>query len=172
MAKPTPGTYPAYFENYIKLVEVDTPQEAIEKYTASLDSFFTAIPSAKHLYKYAEEKWTVKEMLQHIIDTERIFAYRALSIARKDKTPLPGFDENAYAIAAANTNHRSWDSLIDEFKAVRKSTDLLLQSFNEEQLQQNGTTNERPNTVNAIGFIIFGHIIHHKKILEERYLSK
>ncbi len=108
-------------------------------------------------------------MLQHIIDAERIFTYRALRIARHDKTPLPGFDEKEYA-AADNADERSWENLLEEFQAVRKSTDLLLQSFTEDQLQQSGTTNNEPNTVEALSFLVYGHILHHMNILKERYL--
>ena len=170
MPKPIPGTFPAYFEKYINLVETDSPLEAVEKYSDSINHFFASIPEEKQLYAYAEGKWTIKEVLQHLIDTERIFAYRALRIGRNDPTPLPGFDENHYAKAANNTNARSWDSLVEEFKAVRKSTDLLLQSFTDQQWQHSGITNESSNTTIAIGFIIFGHLLHHEKILNERYL--
>lgn len=165
----TAGTYPSYFDNYIKLVDGETVKEAMEKYSSLLNNFFRNIPAEKADYRYAEGKWTVKDLLQHVIDTERIFAYRALTIARHDQTPLPGFDENKYA-AAAHAENRSLESLISEFEAVRKSTDLLLQTFTEEDLQRSGTTNNNPNTVNAIGFVVFGHLLHHKKILEERYL--
>ncbi|MEJ7830944.1 MAG: DinB family protein [Segetibacter sp.] len=168
MPKPIPGTYPAYMEKYVMLVEADSVRETINKYAQSLMVFFENIPEEKAGYRYAEGKWSVKEMLQHIIDTERIFGYRALSIARKDTTPLPGFDENTYA-NASKADERSLAGLIEELKAVRTSTDLLLKSFTEDDLQQTGITNGHPNTVNAIGFIIFGHILHHKKILEERY---
>ncbi len=170
MPKPAPGTYPPYFEKYINRVETDSVTEAINKYEHSLIEFFENIPEDMAGHRYAEGKWSVKEMLQHIIDTERIFGYRALSIARKDKTPLPGFDENTYA-NASKADKRSWNSLIEELKAVRTSTDLLLKSFTEEHMQQTGITNEYPNTVNAISYIIFGHVLHHKKILEERYFQ-
>ncbi len=168
MPKPASGTYPVYFEKYINLVETDNVTEAINKYAQSLIEFFENIPEGMAGHRYAEGKWSVKEMLQHIIDTERIFGYRALSIARKDKTPLPGFDENTYA-NASKADKRNLTSLMEELKAVRTSTDLLLKSFTEEDLQQTGITNQHPNTVNAIGYIIFGHILHHKKVLEERY---
>jgi uncharacterized damage-inducible protein DinB len=168
MPKPQAGTYPAYFEKYVNLVETDSVTEAIDKYAQPLARFFETIPQDKALYRYAEGKWSVKEMLQHIIDTERIFTYRALSISRKDQTPLPGFDENTYA-NASKADDRSLAGLIEEFKAVRTSTNLLLKSFTEEHLQQTGVTNGHPNTVNAISFMVFGHILHHKKVLEERY---
>ncbi len=136
----TPGTYPAFIEGYLSFVKADTLAEAIEKYSGSISDFFKNISPEKVDYRYAKGKWNIKEMLQHIIDAERIFTYRALRIARHDKTPLPGFDEKEYA-AADNADERSWENLLEEFQAVRKSTDLLLQSFTEDQLQQSGTTN-------------------------------
>lgn len=163
------GTYPSFFEGYLRLVEADTVSEAIDKYSVSIPAFFKSIPVDKVSYRYVQGKWNVKEMLQHIIDTERIFAYRALRIARHDKTPLPGFDEKSYA-AATNADERSWESLLYEFEVVRKSNDLLLQSFTKEQLEQSGTTNGETNTVKAISFIVFGHILHHINVLKVRYL--
>lgn len=165
----TPGTYPAFIKGYLSFVSADTIAEAIEKYSDSIGDFFKNIPAEKVDYRYAEGKWTIKEMLQHIIDTERIFTYRALRIARHDKTPLAGFDEKGYA-AASNADERSWENLLQEFQAVRKSTDFLLQSFTENQLQQSGITNNEPNTVKALSFLVYGHILHHIHILKERYL--
>jgi uncharacterized damage-inducible protein DinB len=170
MAKLQPGTYAAYFQKYISLVDAETVTEAINKYSSSINVFFADIPEDKTEYKYAEDKWSVKELLQHVTDAERIFAYRALRIARQDKTPLPGFDENSYA-AASNASQRDWKDLLEEFRAVRWSTDLLLQSFDENQLEQVGITNNNATSAKAIAFIIFGHLLHHKRILEERYLS-
>jgi uncharacterized damage-inducible protein DinB len=163
------GTYPPYFANYISLVHTDTVASAVERYSEEILEFFNNIPAEKVDYKYSEGKWSIKEMLQHIIDTERIFGYRALRISRHDKTPLSGFDENNYVLAS-NAASRSWQSLLDEFKAVRKSTDHLLQSFTPDHLQQSGITNQHPNTTIAISFIVFGHILHHINILKERYV--
>lgn len=165
----TPRTYPAFIDGYLSFVHADTVAEAIKKYSGSISDFFKNIPAEKISYRYAEGKWNIKEMLQHIIDAERIFAYRALRIARHDKTPLPGFDEKDYA-AAGNADERSWENLLEEFEAVRKSTDLLLQSFTPDQLKQSGTTNNQPNTAEALSFLIFGHILHHINVLKERYL--
>lgn len=164
-----PGSYPAFMESYISLVDADTIAEAIKKYAAGISDFFKNIPFEKVNYRYAPDKWNIKEMLQHIIDTERIFAYRAVSISRHDETHLPGFDEKSYALFA-NANKRSWKNLLQEFDAVRKSTDFLLLSFTNDQLQQSGTTNNSPNTVEAISYCIYGHILHHTNILKERYL--
>lgn len=163
------GSFPSYFANYINLVNVDSVEEAIERYSLNMLNFFKNLPVEKVDYKYSEDKWTIKEMLQHVIDTERIFAYRVLRISRGDKTPLPGFDENNYA-AASNAAARSWQSLLEEFEAVRKSTDLLLKSLTQDQLKQSGVTNEHPNSSMAISFMVFGHILHHINILKERYL--
>lgn len=163
------GTYPAYFENYTKLVDADNVTDLVDKYSKPIWKFFNSIPSKKSTHRYADDKWSLKEMLQHIIDTERIFAYRALSIARHDPNSLPGFDENAYA-AVSNADNREWKSLLKEFKAVRKSTDCLLKSFTYDQLIQSGTTNGNANTTVAICYVIFGHILHHINIINERYL--
>ena len=169
MAQPIKGTYPAYFENYTKLVEADNAIDLIDKYSKPIWKFFNSIPAKTSTHRYAEDKWSLKELLQHIIDTERIFAYRALTIARHDTTSLPGFDENAYAVVS-NADNRSWKSLLKEFKAVRKSTDGLIKSFTEDQLAQTGTTNGHPNTTVAICFVMFGHLMHHIQIINERYL--
>lgn len=169
MANLPSGTYPAFIDGYLRFVNVDTVSEAVEEYSGNILNFFENIPVEKADYRYAEGKWSIKEMLQHIIDAERIFAYRALSIARHDKTPLPGFDENTYA-AAANADERIWEDLLKEFEAVRKSTDLLLQSFTEEQLEQTGTTNGEPNNTKALSFLVFGHILHHINVIKQRYL--
>jgi uncharacterized damage-inducible protein DinB len=169
MARPVSGSYPAYFQNYINQVKAENIAEAVDKYGKAVVDFFRGIPEDKSTYRYAEGKWSLKEMLLHIIDTERIFGYRALSIARKDQTPLPGFEENDYALNS-NADKRLWIDLLDEFEASRKSTDLLVKSFTEEQLQQQGTTSNQPNNVIAICFVIYGHILHHINIVNERYL--
>ena len=121
------------------------------------------------MHSYAEGKWTIKEMLLHITDAERIFCYRALCFARNEKINLPGFEENNYA-AGSHANERSWKNLVEEFLAVRSATELLFSSFSEAALQTIGTANHNPTSVASIGFITLGHFYHHKKILEERYL--
>ena len=170
MATLPTGTYPAYHSSYIKLVDTDNINDAIAKYSNSIVDFFEGIPEEKVAYRYAEGKWSLKEMLQHIIDAERVFGYRAVCISRGETTALPGFDENSYA-DNSNAEKRDWNSLIEELKAVRLSTDLLLRSFTEEMLDQQGITNGQPNTPRAIAFVIFGHALHHINIVKERYLT-
>ena len=129
-----------------------------------------SIPEEKHNYAYAEGKWTVKEVVQHIIDAERVFSYRALRFARKDSTALPGFNENVFA-ANAKVDKRSWEDLLDELSVVRKSTELLFASFDQDQLEAEGISNNHSIYVLGIGFICAGHCLHHQKVIEERYLA-
>lgn len=169
MSRPKKEDFGAFYEGYISKVDANDLQEAVRKYAQDLVDFYVKLPEEKANYQYAPEKWSLKDLLQHVIDTERIMQYRLLRIARNDKTPLPGFEENDFAISA-NANARSFSSLKDEFTALRKSTDLLIQSLSNEQLSLAGTASGTNTTANAIGYIIFGHLMHHKKIIEERYL--
>jgi uncharacterized damage-inducible protein DinB len=169
MAKPIKGEYGAFYEGYVSKVDADNLKEAVIKYSIPLLEFYLNLPEEKANYQYAPDKWSLKDLLQHVIDTERIMQYRLLRIARHDKTPLPGFEENDYAISA-NAKARSFTALKEELAALRKSTDLLIQSLSEEQLCNIGIASGSNVTANAIGYIIFGHMMHHKIIIEERYL--
>ena len=168
--RPDLSRVPEFYHNYINQVPEDDIMEAFKKETPSLIHFLESIPPGKYDYRYAHDKWTIKEVLQHIIDAERVFAYRALCFARKDLTPLPSFDENGYA-ANAKTENRKWKDLINEFLVVRCSTEYLFDSFDDEQLETAGTASGKPNYVLAIGFIIAGHANHHIKVTKERYLT-
>lgn len=169
MSRPDLSAVPVFFHNYINQVKEDDLLTALVKQTPELIHFFEQLPEEKHDFAYAERKWTIKDLLQHIIDAERIFTYRALRIARKDSTPLPGFDEELYA-QTAQAGKRSWQSLVDELKAVRKATNLLFSSFSEDQLAAAGTSNNASINVLSIGFITVGHCNHHIRIIKERYL--
>ena len=169
MSKPTEGTFPPYFATYINKVMEDNIAGAFKNQQAVVKDFFDSISEEKSSYAYAPGKWTLKEMLQHIIDGERIFAYRALSIARKETQSLPGFDENEYA-DNSNANNRTWKSLVEEMRLVRKTTELLFENFSEDILNQSGISNNNAVTVNAIGFITVGHVYHHVGVIKDRYL--
>ena len=169
MPRPAQGTYPSYFSAYISQVQEDDLKVAFSNQQQVIEHFFTSIPESKTTNGYAEGKWSLKELLQHIIDTERIFNYRALSFARNEKASLPGFDENEYA-SMSDANARNWKDLCDELIAVRKSTRFLYDSFSAETQNRSGIGNNNPTTVLAMGFISIGHIYHHKKVIEERYL--
>ena len=169
MARPSTQDAAEFYHGYINMAQGNSVAEVMANYAEEIRNFYSNLPEAKADHAYAEGKWTIKELLQHVIDAERIFAYRALRIARKDATPLASFDENAYA-QTADAKNRILQSLKDEFIAVRHSTDLMLQSFNEDQFNSKGTASNKSITVNALAFIIYGHLLHHKRIIEERYL--
>jgi hypothetical protein len=160
---------PEFYHGYINQVKEDDLMRAFKNQTPVLINFFESIPQNKHDYAYAEGKWTIKEVLQHLIDGERIFCYRALRFARKDDTPLPGFDENLFA-ETAKADKRNWNDLVEEFKAVRRSSELLFGSFDEEQLDASGVSNNHSNYVLGFGYITVGHTLHHMKVISERYL--
>ena len=166
-----PSVYKNYFENYTSQVIEKEIISAFSSQEKILNNFLDLATEEKSSCAYAEGKWTLKEMLQHIIDTERIFAYRALAIARKETATLPGFDENLYA-DNSNANSRTWDNLTQEIKAVRNSTIILFESFTEEMLQSKGNFSSSSGSANTLGFIIVGHVYHHIKIAKERYLLK
>lgn len=169
MSRPAAADSAEFYHRYINYTKGKSVKEIIANHSNEIHDFYNNLPEEKANYAYAEGKWTIKQLLQHIIDAERIFTYRALRIARKDKTPLPGFDENAYAENDGSSN-RTLQSLKDEFNAVRIATDFLLNSFNDTQLNQTGTASNKSITANALCFITLGHLLHHKLILEERYL--
>ena len=167
--RPDLSRVPAFYHNYINQVPENDLPEAFNTQTPAFIQFMESIPPDKQDYRYADRKWTVKEVLQHIIDAERIFGYRALRFARKDATFLPGFDENTYA-DNAKADKRDWSSLVEEFKATRMSSECLFKSFDEDQLDATGTANNNSIYVLGIGFILVGHSLHHMKVLKERYL--
>ncbi|WP_298137383.1 DinB family protein [Flavobacterium sp.] len=162
--------YGQFYANYI--AQVSDEYTLLEELEISLHryiKFVQDIPMDKFDYSYAEGKWTIKDIIQHTIDAERVFAYRALRFARNDKTELPGYEEDDYANEASG-NKRSIMDLLTEFSAVRHATMLLFKSFNEEQLLRIGSANNNPMSVRALGFIIIGHQNHHQRVFEERYL--
>lgn len=170
MAKPDLAAIPSFYHTYVQMVAEDSVIDALNNNAKEATSLFQHIPEEKWSYRYAEEKWSISEVVQHLIDSERIFGYRALCFARGEEVSLPGFDEKKYA-AASEADRRSKDELIAEYKAVREATILLFRSFSPRQYEQTGTANNKVVSVNAIGFISAGHSAHHLKILAERYLS-
>ena len=161
--------YGDWHKTYLETLNDEILQEELEISLHRFIRFVQDIPLDKHDYAYAEGKWTIKDIIQHLIDCERIFSYRALCFARNDKTSFPGFEENQYANEAKG-NHRTLMSLLTELSAVRHSTLLLFKDFKEEELERIGTASNVQMSVRAAGFIIIGHQNHHQKIFEERYL--
>lgn len=160
--------YNAYYKSYIEACGSDNLMQLLENGLESFSEFIKAIPQEKLNYNYAEGKWTVAEVLVHLLDTERVFQYRALRFARNDKTPLPGFDQDVY-VPESNSDQRDLTGLIEEYKAVRLATIALFKTFNVETLMRKGVASDSDMSVRALGFIINGHQKHHAKILKERY---
>jgi DinB superfamily len=169
MPRPDLTRMPEYTYGYIGNVAENNIMEAFQNQASWVFKFFKKIPVAKQGYRYAKGKWTLKEMLQHIIDTERVFSYRAICIARKDATHFPGFDENAYA-DNVNPAKRNWEEMLEELKALRRSNELMFASFTKKQLDSGGIVNGRPAYVLGLGYTMIGHVAHHIKIIKERYL--
>ena len=162
---------PLYYHKYIKQVETLSLTEALDKYQTELVSILRELPEELWNYRYAPGKWSIKEMVQHLIDGDRVFCYRALRFARHDQTELPGFDENQFA-EFSEANRRSREELLDELQAVQRSSALMFHSFSEDQLNQSGVANGNSVYVKGLGYIIAGHTRHHQQVLQERYLKK
>ncbi|WP_299228073.1 DinB family protein [uncultured Psychroserpens sp.] len=161
--------YHPYYQLYIDKAKSMDLVNGLKASGEEMARFLKAIPEDKHEYQYANGKWTVKELLQHVIDTERVFAYRALCIARNDKTALPGYDQDVYN-SFSDANSRSYDDIVKEYEAVRMTSQLLFESFTNDKLLQIGNANGAAISVRALGFILIGHENHHRQIIEERYL--
>lgn len=164
-------TTPEFYKGYIQQITEDQLIPALEANTRRFMELLKAIPGEKIDYAYAPGKWTIRELLQHVIDSERVFSYRALSFARKDPAPLPGFDENMWAVTAKAGN-RKWNDMIREFAALREANMAFFASLDEEQLLQSGTANNNTMSVAALGFVCAGHVAHHMRIITERYLGE
>jgi len=160
-----------YFFRYINLVKEENINKALKKNTKQFLKLLNNIPKKKVSYAYAEGKWTIKQLLQHVIDAERVFAIRALWFARKDPNGQPGFNENIWA-ENAFVEDRKWSEMVNEFMYLRESTILLFKSLTAENLINSGLSSNNPTNAAAMGYVAVGHVIHHMKILEERYLVK
>lgn len=171
MTTPDINDVPAFYKGYVENVrDMDLPEALIQSNKVAL-GVFRGIPEELGEFRYAQGKWSIKEVLNHMMDAERIFAYRALRFSRNDKTPLPGFEENDYA-PLANAHSRSIGRLCDEMERLRLTTIDLFASFSPEMLRREGLANNNKLSVFVLGYVIAGHETHHRKIIVERYLSK
>lgn len=164
------GTIPPFYRGYVKLVEHPDVLQALRISGYRAMEVVHSAPEAKRDFRYAEGKWSVREVLCHMMDAERVFGYRALRFARNDKTALSGFDEKEYALHL-NADGRNLKQIGDEMQHLRTTSVDLFESFTEEMLKRKGTANQNELSVIALGFIIAGHETHHCKILRERYLA-
>ncbi|MDO9375083.1 MAG: DinB family protein [Ferruginibacter sp.] len=166
----SPTNVQGYFKRYTDLVNETTLASAFTAQSTVIKELLPKITEEKSTFAYAEGKWTIKEVLQHLIDAERVFAFRALCFSRKEAATLPSFDENDYAVNS-NANNRSWQNLVDEFLAVRRSTILLFESFDQQMLHCMGTAGSNILSAEQLGYITVGHFTHHSNVLAERYFT-
>lgn len=166
--RPGADEHPPYYAGYIALVPDGSLVDLLFDQQLESMRLLRRVGDEKGLYAYAPGKWTIKEVVGHLCDAERIFAYRALRFARGDEQPLTGFDENAY-VPAGRFNERSMNDLLNEFQAIRAATLHLFGHLGEDQLSRRGVANGNPITVRALGYIVAGHERHHVKLLHERY---
>jgi uncharacterized damage-inducible protein DinB len=169
MSRPLDSEYGSFYKGYADAATGASLEEVLQVHPSFIRDRILELPEEKSNYRYAADKWTIKELLQHMIDTERVFSYRALRISRNDQTPLAGFDENYFA-ANAPVAHRKLEDLVKEFLLLREATDLMIRSFQEHQLNYIGNASNTKISLKALCFIIYGHNLHHLKILKERYL--
>ncbi len=168
VGRPEPDEMPPHFVGYIKRVPELDPVTVCAAQIEDTATLLRPMSDTDALYRYDRGKWSIKEVVGHLADVERIMAYRALRIARGDTTPLPGFDENAY-VPAAGFDTRSLADLIGELRTARAATLALLRTFDADAWRRRGTASDKPVSVRAIAFMIPGHERHHVEILRTRY---
>jgi uncharacterized damage-inducible protein DinB len=167
--RPGPDEFAPYYGRYITRVADGDVLATLRSQVGETTSMLRAIPESRGGHRYADGKWSIRESIGHMSDTERVFAYRAMRFSRNDPTALPGFDENAF-VGNASFDQRSLASLVDEFEAVRRATLAFFDGLLPDEFQRRGTASENPVSVRALAWIIAGHEIHHRAILKERYL--
>jgi len=162
---------PNPYQNYVSKAGDDNLIKALNLSTKRFRKVIKSIPKKKIDYAYAEGKWTIKQLLQHVIDAERVFVLRSLWFSRRDPSPQPGFEENIWADNAIVTN-RKWKNMVDEFLALRAANEIFYNSLSDDELGRTGTASGNTVSTIAFGFVSAGHLQHHIDILEERYLAK
>jgi uncharacterized damage-inducible protein DinB len=168
--RPAPSDYPPYFDTYVRLVEDADVAELMARQIDDTMAWYRGLSEAQAASRYAADKWSIKEVLGHLADAERVFQYRALGAARGDRTSFPSFEQDDY-VKTANAHQRTWASLLEDFKAVRQSSITLFRPLDDAALDRIGTVNQRAMTARALGYIILGHERHHLAILKDRYLK-
>jgi hypothetical protein len=167
-ARPGPDEFGPFYAGYIERAGSGSIVSRLVEQEARIARLFSGMDPARLGFRYAEGKWTPREILGHLSDTERVMSYRMLRVARGDATPLPGFDENPY-VAAAGFDRREIGSLLDEFRSVRAATLSLVRSIEPARWLLRGTASGAPVSTRALAWIVVGHANHHLQILDERY---
>jgi hypothetical protein len=167
---PQPNEYGSFFSGYISKAQlVEDPIAALESQLDDMLMILTPLDATKQMHRYAPGKWSLKEVVNHLADAERIFAYRAMRVARNDQTPLSSFEENPY-VAAAEADRVEWSSLLEEFELVRSSTIQLVRNLPAAAWTRVGVASGAPISVRAMVLIMYGHVAHHMEIVRDRYL--
>lgn len=169
MGRPESSEAAPYYFTYINQVEGDDVLRVIERQLEELPAFFATISEEKSLHRYAADKWSIRQVLNHLNDTERLFVFRALWFARGFETPLPSFDQNV-AVSGAEADRIGWTAHVEEFRRVRLATISLFRNMPRNGWMRSGIASEKPFTVRALAFLTAGHTTHHVRILRERYL--
>ena len=166
--RPAEGEYDAFYKGYIESVSDGDIIEILNSQLAAIEKLPSLVEPSLEGYRYAPEKWSIREVVGHLIDAERVFGYRAFCISRGDKTPLPGFDEESY-VAHADSDQRSLKSLVEELSTVRRSNLHVFLNLPAYSANSIGNANGSPVSVRALAFITAGHVRHHLGVLEARY---
>ena len=170
ITKPLANEYPERYKADIALVDFDDLIQGLKESFCSTFDFLLDLDVNILTHRYEPGKWTIKEMWQHIIDTERIYCYRALNFARNDKNVLHSFNENEFAMAS-KAQDRNWRKMLQEYTVVRNGSIMMFESFDEEMLARRGCTNDSTASVKALGYMILAHEIHHINVIKEKYLT-
>ena len=169
LRRPTEKEYASFYDKYVKLVPDESILKVLELQGAHAQKILRAIDETKSLHRYAPDKWSIREVVGHVTDAERVFTYRALRFARADATPLPGFDQDVWS-KKTNAHSRTLASLLDDLQLLRAATISLFRGFADEDWERSGIASDNAVTVRALAYIVAGHEHHHLKIVKERYL--
>jgi len=167
--RPEPAEHVPYYASYIALVPGEDPLTAFDSETAATRGLLESIPGEKSLHRYAPGKWSIRESVLHVLDCERVWAYRALRFGRADAAPLAGFESDAWVLPSL-ADARPWPSILEEYAAVRRASVALFRGLPSEAWLRSGTTDGKRTSVRALAYIILGHDIHHRNLLRDRYL--
>ena len=171
VARPAASEHLPYYARYIQLVSGNDALSSLKSQLRETLAFLSCLANEDTVYRYAPDKWSVREVLGHVIDTERIMAYRALRIARGDQTPLPGFEQDDY-VRGASYDRIRWSSLVEEFELLRRSNLAMFSGFTEEAWARTGTASGATVTARALAWIVAGHELHHRNVIEQKYLKQ
>jgi hypothetical protein len=169
-SRPVAGEYAEHYEKYVSLIQSTDIVSVLEGHLRQTIAMFSGRSEREGDFRYAPGKWSVKEILSHVADAERIFSCRALRIARGDQTPLPGFEQDDY-VRTAHAGHRKLADIVEEFADVRRASISLFRSLGSEAWLCRGVASNHEVSVRALAYITAGHELHHRRVLEERYFS-